>query len=250
MIKLIYLVRGVLIIVILCCLGRIESFSTSTISSARTSNSVPVSAVTAIRKMSCEDCQKLFLKREKKLGFVRSLLNASGVNLASPLTAQQEERLHSRKKEQQVNHELESLKKVYRRQYSFFNRQRLPAQGGQYQSIMKEMKGLLDQLDQKELSYLVKYQKAQHCHELFASLERMLMKDGSLTDMSMGSLGDGESYHSEVMTTMSGSVEQSPRKKIRKPRPEEAEDMPFMVVPASIGTRHGLDKLLDVDERR
>lgn len=234
-----------------CFLSGGKVFSQGLMSSKPSSSPPPsVSAMTVIHKMSCEDCQKSFLKREKKLGVVRSLLNASGIDLASPIPPQRLEGLSSRQEGKRVDHELEALKKVYRRQYSFFDRQKLPSQGGRYKSIMDEMRMLLDQLDQKELSYLVKYQKALHCHELFASLERMLMKDNSLEEVGAESplSPGGMGYHLDVTTSPSGDVEQTPRKKVRKPRPEEVDDMPFMAVSSSTAVKHGLDKLLDIEK--
>lgn len=209
-----------------------------------------------IEKMSCRDCHKMFLKREKFLKSVKSLLDIYAPVLANGMEKKSENDVNDLKEikfeeGKRVDKKIAALTKLYKKQYAKLSRQipQIQAKEKKIQSIVGEMRVLLDQLDQKELSYVVKYQKALHCHELFGALERMLTKDGSLQDMSYDPLAvrEGES-RSEVMTSIAGLPEQDPRKKVRKPRPDEIQNYdPSLVVPASVGIKHGFDRLLDVD---
>lgn len=223
-------------------------------SSVGTQGKSAPSMVQMLDKMSCTDCHRLFVKREKSLTSVKNLLDVyQNPDDSTSSSKGKKPPPVSEETFKKVTQKLEGLRRLYVNQYSLFNRQSphdlTSPQGRQYQSIMAEMKILLDQLNQKELSFVVKYQKALHCHELFASLERMLAKDGSLKDMSeeaeSGLHGDPIPHS---LTNTSGSIERTPRKKVRRPREDEmgAYDQ-VIVVPASVGIKHGLDKLIDVE---
>lgn len=212
-----------------------------------------VSTAQCIDKLTCRDCHKMYLKREKSLKSVKSLLDHYTIPTS---TAPTQKIIQSTQKEidlvenKRVSAKIAALTKLYKKQYEKISRQ-LPRQdpNKKFQSIVGEMRSLLDQLDQKELSYVVKYQKALHCHELFGALERMLTKDNSLQDLSYDPLNSNEKEaNPEIITSIAGLPEQAPRKKVRKPRPDEMVDYgPSLVIPASVGMKHGLDRLIDGD---
>lgn len=189
-------------------------------------------------QLQSSDIFKMFEQRQKKLEKVGGLLK------------------NPKPQKTIMEKKLALLMKLYRQQYltlSAYIKSRgtglEPKINMKYRNIIKEMKGLLDGIDQKEAPFLVRYQKAMHCHELFSNLEALIQDKADTKEQSEAGLILSRSRQGQDIGG-TGEIDHAPRKRGTLLRKQELENMnPAIVVPASVGKEYGFDKLIEDDGR-
>lgn len=184
------------------------------------------------------DIFKMYEKRQKKLERVGGLLK------------------ESKPEKTLVEKKLALLMKLYRQQYSTFEAQVNAKNTGlnpnanmKYRNIIKEMKGLLEGMNQQDIPYLERYQKAMYCHELFSDLEALLKNNASKETKAKLGIEERLSHGRQALSTGgSGEMDYAARKRGDLSREEELENTnSVIVVSGSVGKQHGLDKLIEDD---
>jgi hypothetical protein len=198
----------------------------------------PDSFVNKSPQLQSADIFKMFEQRQKRLEKVEGLLK------------------DPKPQKTIMDKKLALLMKLYRQQYStlsaYIKSQGVglePKLNMKYRNIIKEMKGLLNDIDQKDAPFLLRYQKAIHCHELFSNLEALIQNGVDVKESSESSVILSRPRQGQA-TGGTGEIDHAPRKRGALSRKQELENMnPAIVVPASVGKEYGFDKLIEDDGR-
>ncbi len=195
------------------------------------------------------DIFKMYLQRQKKLENVKILLEApKGQNNI-------------------LEKKLALLMKIYRQQYSAFaakvilrsrgasqtSNNNLPANfapkiSRKYQTIIQEMKELLEEMNQRDAPLVEIYQKVVYCHGLFSHLEALLDEQSrTRTEGQSGVSEEGASGRRQAHEM--GGLGSIDHRIHRRDNSVSEEDLrisgPVIVIPISVGKRYGIDRLLD-----